>query len=105
MTDYCLKCDTDEQFDDLMLQTELGVEVEDEEGLVTVQPASYLVLIDRIGPITIQTGVDEDGDPVTVTYPEYYVNLRLLCEINEDQALALEPYTIDPSQPQYRNWA
>lgn len=95
MMDYCLKMDSDEQFDDLMLDTGLGVEVEDEEGLVTVEPASYLVLFDRIGPITI-------GE---VTYPEYYVNLRVLEEVTEEQEAALAPYAIDPSQPQYRVWA
>lgn len=105
MMDYCLKMDSDEQFDDLMLDTGLGVEVEDEEGLVTVVPASYLVLFDRIGPITMQTGVDESGDPVTITYPEYYVNLRVLEEVTEEQEAALAPYAIDPSQPQYRVWA
>ena len=105
MTDYCLKLDTDEQFDDLMLETGLGVEVEDEDGLVTVEPASYLVLFDRIGPITMQTGIDDNGDPITITYPEYYVNLRLLMEPTEEQAAALAPYAIDPSQPQYRVWA
>lgn len=105
MTEYCLKMDTDEQFDDLMLDTGLGVEVEDEEGLVTVEPASYLILVDRIGPITMQNGVDENGDPVTITYPEYYVNLRILQEVTEDQDAALSVYAIDPSQPQYRKFA
>ena len=105
MIDYCLKMDSDEQFDDLMLETGLGVKVEDEEGLITVEPASYLVLFDRIGPITMQTGVDENGDPVTITYPEYYVNLRLLDDATPDQAAALAVYAIDPSQPQYRGWA
>lgn len=95
MTDYCLKLDTDEQFDDLMLQIGLGVEVEDEDGLVTVEPSSYLVLFDRIGPIT------KDD----VTYPEYYVNLRLLMEPTEEQNTALEAVSVDPSQPQYRVWA
>lgn len=100
MTDYCLKNIDQAEFNSLMLDTGLCVETED--GVV---PASYEVLIDRIGPITIVTGYDDNGDPITKTYPEYYVNLRLLAEPTEEQALALAPFTIDPSAPQYRVWA
>lgn len=91
MTDYCLQNADEAEFNQLMLMTGLGVE--DEDG--NVVPASYEVLIDRIGPITM-------GE---VTYPEYYSNLRLLFEPSEEQAAALAPFTIDPSQPQYRTWA
>lgn len=91
MTDYCLQNADEAEFNQLMLMTGLGVE--DEDG--NVVPASYEVLIDRIGPITM-------GE---VTYPEYYSNLRLLFEPSEEQVAALAPFTIDPSQPQYRVWA
>lgn len=91
MTDYCLQNADEAEFNQLMLMTGLGVE--DEDG--NVVPASYEVLIDRIGPITM-------GE---VTYPEYYTNLRLLFEPTEEQVAALAPFAIDPSQPQYRTWA
>ena len=96
--DYCLKNADEAEFNKLMLATGLCVEVTEGEGkeaVTTIVPASYEVLIDRIGPITI-------GD---VTYPEYYTNLRLLFEPTEDQATALAPFIIDPSSPHYRVWA
>jgi hypothetical protein len=95
MIDYCLKNTDEAEFNQLMLDTGLCVEVtegEDEEAVTTIVPASYEVLIDRIGPITI-------GDK---TYPEYYTNLRILGLLNEEQVKAIDVYAIDPSQPQYR---
>ena len=95
--DYCLQNADEAEFNQLMLDTGLCVEVtegEGEDAVTTVVPASYEVLIDRIGPITI-------GE---TTYPEYYSNLRLLFEPTEEQATALAVYAIDPSQPQYRTW-
>jgi hypothetical protein len=95
MIDYCLKNADEAEFNQLMLDTGLCVEVtegEDEEAVTTIVPASYEVLIDRIGPITI-------GDK---TYPEYYTNLRILGLLNEEQVKAIDVYAIDPSQPQYR---
>lgn len=92
--DYCLKNIDQAELDGLLLLTGLGVEVEDEDGNKSVQPANSNVLLDRIGPITM-------GD---VTYPEYYSNLRLLTEPTEEQVTALAVYAIDPSQPQYRVW-
>jgi len=96
-TDYCLENATEAEFNQLMLDTGLCVEVTEGEGkeaVTTIVPASYEVLIDRIGPITI-------GD---VTYPEYYTNLRILGLLNEEQVKAIDVYAIDPSQPQYRTW-
>jgi hypothetical protein len=95
--DYCLKNADEAEFNKLMLATGLCVEVTEGEGkeaVTTVVPASYEVLIDRIGPITM-------GD---VTYPEYYTNLRILGLLNEEQVKAIDVYAIDPSQPQYRTW-
>jgi hypothetical protein len=92
--DYCLKNADKAEFDTVMLATGLCVEVTEGED-TTIVPASYEVLIDRIGPITI-------GE---TTYPEYYTNLRLLAGPTEDQAAALAPFVIDPSQPHYRTWA
>ena len=93
MIDYCLKNTDEAEFNQLMLDTGLCVEVTEGEE-TTIIPADYTVLIDRIGPITI-------GE---TTYPEYYSNLRLLFQPTEDQATALAVYAIDPSQPQYRTW-
>ena len=97
MIDYCLKNVDKAEFDTVMLATGLCVEVTEGEGkeaVTTIVPASYEVLIDRIGPITI-------GDK---TYPEYYTNLRILGLLNEEQVKAIDVYAIDPSQPQYRSW-
>ena len=98
MTDYCLQNATEAEFNQLMLDTGLCVEVtegEGEDAVTTVVPADYTVLIDRIGPITI-------GE---VTYPEYYSNLRLLFEPTEEQADQLAVFAIDPNSPHYRVWA
>jgi len=106
--DYCTKNDTEADFNAMMLDCGLCVEItegEGEDAVTYVVPASNLVLIDRIGPITMQTGVDEDGNPVFVTYPEYYTNVRLLMEPTDEQDMALSAISIDPSQPQYREWA
>jgi hypothetical protein len=94
MADYCLQNVDEAEFNQLMLDTGLCVEVTEGED-TTIVPASYEVLIDRIGPITI-------GE---TTYPEYYSNLRLLFEPTEDQVAALTPFIIDPSSPHYRTWA
>jgi hypothetical protein len=97
MIDYCLKNADEAEFNKLMLATGLCVEVIEGEGkkaVTTIVPASYEVLIDRIGPITM-------GE---VTYPEYYTNLRILGLLNEEQVKAIDPFAIDPSQPQYRTW-
>jgi hypothetical protein len=102
MTDYCFKNTDEAEFNQLMLDTGLCVEVTEGED-TTIVPASYEVLIDRIGPITIW---DYNVEPPTETvYPEYYTNLRLLFEPTEDQATALAPFIIDPSSPHYRVWA
>ena len=91
--DYCLQNKDEAEFNQLMLDTGLCVEVAEGEEAVIV-PADYTVIIDRIGPITM-------GE---VTYPEYYSNLRLLFQPTEEQATALAAFAIDPSQPQYRTW-
>lgn len=88
MTDYCTKTPTEADFNAVMLAAGLI----DEEG----NPASYTVLIDRIGPITLADGT---------VYPEYYTNVRLLFDPTEEQNAALKAISIDPSAPQYRVWA
>lgn len=93
MIDYCLQNKDEAEFNQLMLDTGLCVEITEGEDTVVV-PADYTILIDRIGPITI-------GE---ITYPEYYSNLRLLTVPTEDQVTELTKYAIDPSQPQYRTW-
>jgi hypothetical protein len=94
MADYCLQNTDEAEFNQLMLDTGLCVEVTEGED-TTIAPASYEVLIDRIGPITMND----------VTYPEYYSNLRLLFEPTEEQVAVLTPFIIDPSSPHYRVWA
>lgn len=96
MTDYCTQNVDENAFNTMMLGCGLCVEMDNGEGLITVEPASYQVLIDRIGPITMPDGT---------VYPEYYTNIRLLLEPTEDQVTALSGCAIDPSQPQYRVWA
>ena len=85
MTDYCTKSATEQDFNTAMFVNGLI----DEDG----QPMSYLVLIDRIGPITMPDGT---------VYPEYYTNVRLLSDPTEEQDAALKAISIDPSEPQYR---
>lgn len=106
MTDYCLQNIDEAEFNQLMLDTGLCVEVtegEGEEAVTTIVPAYYTILIDRIGPITIW---DYSVEPPTETvYPEYYTNLRLLFEPPEDLADQLAVFAIDPNSPQYRVWA
>ena len=105
-TDYCLQNIDEAEFNQLMLDTGLGVEVtegEGEDAVTTIVPADYTVLIDRIGPITIW---DYSVEPPTETvYPEYYTNLRLLFEPTEEQTTQLAVFAIDPSAPHYRVWA
>ena len=98
MTDYCTKNIDQQEFDTIMLAA--GLCIENEDG--NILPASSDVLIDRIGPITISDYSVEP--PTSVTYPEYYANIRLLFEPSEEQAEIIAQYTIDPSQPQYRSW-
>jgi hypothetical protein len=66
MIDYCLQNKDEAEFNQLMLDTGLCVEVTEGEE-TTIAPASYEVLIDRIGPITI---TDYTVDPpVETVYP------------------------------------
>ena len=105
-TDYCLKNSDEAEFNALMVSLGFCVEVtegEGEDAVTSIVPASYEVLIDRIGPITIW---DYSVEPPTETvYPEYYTNLRLLFEPTEDQAAQLALFTIEPGSPHYRVWA
>jgi hypothetical protein len=106
MIDYCLKNVDENDFNNMMLSIGLCEIVDD-----TVVPSSCLVLIDRIGPITMPdpsgaTTTDSEGNtvPVMITYPDYYTNLRLLLNLTDEQKIILDSHAIDPSQPQYRVW-
>ena len=92
--DYCLQNKDEAEFNQLMLDTGLCVEVTEGEETAIVIADAATTLIDRIGPITI-------GE---VTYPEYYSNLRILGLLNEEQVKQIDQFAIDPSQPQYRTW-
>lgn len=97
MIDYCLQNADEAEFNQLMLDTGLCMEVtegEDKEAVTTIVPADYTILIDRIGPITI-------GE---TTYPDYYSNLRLLTEPSAEQVEMLAKYAVQPGAEQYRIW-
>ena len=98
MINYYLKNQDEAEFDGLMLLTGLGMKTDD-----GVMPASYEVLIDKIGSITIWDYSVEP--PISTTYPEFYSNVRLMFEPSNGQVTALTAYAVDPSQPQYREWA
>lgn len=89
MIDYCLKHTDAAEFDAIMLS--IGLCVENDKEVV---PCDYTILVDRIGPITM-------GE---THYPEYYVNLRVLGELTEEQIATLDKFAINPSDPQYRTW-
>ena len=108
MIDYCLKNTDEAEFNQLMLDTGLCVEVtqgEGEEAVTSIVPADYTILIDRIGPITMQTGTTKKGVPVISTLNEYHVNLRLLFAPSEELLAALDPFIVDPGETQQRVWA
>jgi hypothetical protein len=92
--------------DEQVIQIQIG---EDDDGNPVIEDATVLVpapgvCLDVIGPITRMTGVDEDGEPVTTTYPEHHVNV--LCNALSEEALALiEPFVIVPPETPYRVWA
>lgn len=95
MTDYYLRTTDQAEFEQLMIDTGLGVMSEDD-----VQPASVAVCIDRIGPIV---KFDTSTEPPTeIIYPEYHVNLR--GTFTDEQIAALEPMCVYPPVP-YRVWA
>lgn len=96
MTDYCTQNATEADFNAMALGCGICVEVDDGEGNISVVPSSYLISLDRIGPITMPDGT---------VYPEYYTNIRFMCEPTEEQVTALTACSIDPSQPQYRVFA
>lgn len=99
MTDLYLKADTQEDMDAALIEAELAYE-DAEYGL---QPASG-VSLDVIGPIVRVTGYDEDGEPITVDYPEWHVNVR--CGgLTEEQETALDGFVIAPPETPYRVWA
>lgn len=95
MTDYYLRTTDQAEFEQLMIDTGLGVMSEDD-----VQPASVAVCIDRIGPIV---KFDTSTEPPTeIVHTEYHVNLR--GTFTDEQTAALEPMCVYPPVP-YRVWA
>ena len=69
----------------------------------TLFPAPY-VSLDVIGPITRVTGYDENGDPITVEYPEWHVNVRSY-DLTEEQEAELDGQVIVPPEQPFRVWA
>ena len=82
---------------------------EDEDGepimgeATVLMPAPF-VSLDVIGPITRVTGYDENGDPITVEYPEWHVNVRCY-DLTEEQLAELQPIIIVPPEQPFRVWA
>jgi hypothetical protein len=116
MTDLYLKTLTEEDMNAALIEagivTEQTVETqvgETEDGDAILQDVTVLVptqgvSLDVIGPIVRVTGYDEDGEPITVEYPEWHVNVR--CGGLTDEQLALiEPIQIIPPEQPYRVWA
>lgn len=93
--DYYLKAATEADMTEALLVAGLI----DEDGNPT--PG---VSIDTIGPITRVTGYDENGDPITVEYPEWHVNLRC-AGLTEEQEAELAFAIITPPSVPYRVWA
>lgn len=90
MDDYFLKGVNEAEVDDAMIAAGLAVEVEDEEGLVTLIGAEG-VCLDVIGEIPEYTG--------------WHVNLRVLYDLNEEQLACIDSVRIQaPAQP-YRVFA
>lgn len=62
------------------------------------------VCLDVIGPITRVTGYDENGEPITQTYPEWHVNVRC-AGLSEEQEALLDAVKIVPPETPFRVWA
>lgn len=82
---------------------------EDEDGEPIMGEATVLVpapfvSLDVIGPITRVTGYDENGDPITVEYPEWHVNVRCNA-LTEEQEAEIEALKIVPPEQPFRVWA
>ena len=73
-------------------------------GEVTVLMPAPFVSLDVIGPITRVTGYDENGDPITVDYPEWHVNVRC-AGLTEEQEAELDGLVILPPEQPFRVWA
>lgn len=104
MIDYYLKAPTEADMNEaldvagLIVETQVG-QTEDGEPIFTMVPTPG-VSIDTIGPITRVTGYDENGDPITVEYPEWHVNVRCPHEVE-----GLDAYAIVPPEQPFRVWA
>ena len=86
----------------LLVEVQVG-QTEDGEPIFKMVPAPF-VSLDVIGPITRVTGYDENGDPITVEYPEWHVNVR--CPgLTEEQEAELAGLVIVPPETPFRVWA
>jgi hypothetical protein len=98
MTDIYLRAATEATMNAALIAAGLAYE---EDG--NLYPAPF-VSLDVIGPITRVTGYDENGDPITVEYPEWHVNVRCNA-LTEEQEAEIEALKIVPPEQPFRVWA
>lgn len=96
--DLYLRAPTEAEMNAALVAAGLAYEEDD-----TLFPAPD-VSLDVIGPITRVTGYDENGDPITVEYPEWHVNVRC-AGLTEEQEAALDGLVIVPPEVPFRVWA
>jgi len=98
MIDLYLKADTEADMNAALISAGLAYE---EDGALH---AAFGTSLDVIGPITRTIGHDENGDPITETFPEWHVNVRCSGLLPEVEA-QIEPLKIIPPNHPYRVWA
>ncbi len=91
--DLCLKADSQEAMDEMLLTAGLI----DEEGNPTEG-----VDLDRIGTISRVTGYDDEGEPIIKTYPGYHANVRVAWEVDEAE---FDEFLVVPPEVPFRVWA
>ncbi|WP_373081195.1 hypothetical protein [Zhongshania sp.] len=91
MNTYLLKADTDAELMGALDAEELRIT--DEEGNVSYYGTCGNWVLDWIGPISKQTGVDENGDPIFTTVPGAHCNLYS----NEALPASLGQFQVSPS--------
>jgi hypothetical protein len=98
MTDIYLRAATEAAMTAALVDA--GLAYLDEDALVPAPGVS----LDVIGPITRVTGYDENGDPITVEYPEWHVNVRC-AGLTEEQEAEIDAIKIVPPEQPFRVWA